>query len=82
MAFGGVIDDDFQGNVHVLLFNHGSEAYEILEGEKIAQLLVLKYENPRVVEHKSWVSGSMKKGGNKEAGEERGERGFGSSGVF
>lgn len=33
----GTVDSDYRGEVMVLLINHGSEAYEIVKGERIAQ---------------------------------------------
>ena len=32
----GVISEDSRGEVKVLLFNHGEEDFEILEGDRIA----------------------------------------------
>jgi deoxyuridine 5'-triphosphate nucleotidohydrolase len=37
-----VIDRDFTGAVHVLLFNHGDEALHIKQGDRIAQLILEK----------------------------------------
>ncbi|MDZ4086944.1 MAG: dUTP diphosphatase [Tabrizicola sp.] len=34
----GTIDADYRGEIGVLLINHGSEAYQILHGARIAQL--------------------------------------------
>ena len=36
----GTIDEDFRGEVHVLLVNHGSEPFVIEPGFRIAQLVV------------------------------------------
>lgn len=35
----GVIDPDYTGEVKVVLFNHGTEDFEIKKGERIAQLI-------------------------------------------
>ncbi len=66
----GVIDPDYTGNVGVLLFNFGTENYSVKRGERIAQIIFEKY------------------GANIELLEvinidetERGEQGFGSTGV-
>ena len=39
----GVIDNDFRGNIGVLLFNFGEKSFVISPGDKIAQLIVEKY---------------------------------------
>lgn len=39
----GLIDEDYRGEVKVLLRNDGEKAVEILEGERIAQLVVVPY---------------------------------------
>jgi dUTP pyrophosphatase len=36
----GTIDSDYRGEVSVLLINHGSEAFTVTRGERIAQLVV------------------------------------------
>jgi len=36
----GTIDSDYRGEVKVLLINHGSEAFTIMRGERIAQMVV------------------------------------------
>ncbi|MBK8614143.1 MAG: dUTP diphosphatase [Flavobacteriales bacterium] len=39
----GTIDADYRGEVGVLLINHGTEAFEVTDGERIAQLVVAQY---------------------------------------
>ncbi len=65
----GTIDADYRGEVKVLLINHGTEAFTIERGMRIAQLVVAKHA------HVSWVK--------QEALEEtvRGPGGFGSTGT-
>lgn len=65
----GTIDADYRGEVKVLLVNHGSEAFDVNRGMRIAQLVVA--EHARV----SWVErGAL--------GETvRGPGGFGSTGT-
>ncbi|PHH63714.1 hypothetical protein CDD81_5586 [Ophiocordyceps australis] len=46
----GVIDADYRGPVKVLLFNHADEAYEVKEGDRIAQLVLERIVTPDVVE--------------------------------
>ena len=62
------IDADYRGDIGVIHVNHGSVAFEVVDGERIAQLVIAKYE---VVE---W--------GRVETLDEteRGEGGFGSTG--
>ena len=36
----GTIDSDFRGEVEVILINHGRESYEIIRGQRIAQLII------------------------------------------
>jgi dUTP pyrophosphatase len=64
----GVIDQDYRGNVGVLLFNLGDEPFVVRKGDRIAQMVVKKFESVEVVE-----------GGVKET--KRGDGGFGSTGV-
>lgn len=40
----GVIDSDYRGNIGVLLFNLSNEPFHINEGDRIAQLVIKKYE--------------------------------------
>lgn len=64
----GVIDQDYRGNINVLLINHGDTDFKISKGDRIAQIIFHKIINPIFIECK-------------ELGKtERGERGFGSSG--
>lgn len=41
----GLIDPDYRGEVGVLLINHGDEPVDIVQGERIAQLVVAKAED-------------------------------------
>jgi len=36
----GTIDADYRGEVGIIIINHGSEAVEILPGDRIAQLII------------------------------------------
>jgi dUTP pyrophosphatase len=40
----GTIDADYRGDVGVILVNHGQEAFEVAPGDRIAQLVVARYE--------------------------------------
>jgi dUTP pyrophosphatase len=61
------IDPGYRGEVRVILLNLGAEPYRIHKGDRIAQLVVAKYE---AVE---WQEEEL-------TGTNRGEGGFGSSG--
>ena len=65
----GVIDNDYRGEIKVLLRNHSDEPYHYKRGERIAQLIVTPYGQPQVV-----VTDNLNN-------TERGEGGFGSTGI-
>ena len=66
----GVIDEDYRGNVGVLLFNLGDEPYIFNAGDRIAQLVVKPYVRVNVFENDLNNLGES----------QRGSGGFGSSG--
>ena len=43
----GTIDPGYRGEVKVLLINHGPEPYRVRAGERIAQLVIGRYEPVR-----------------------------------
>ncbi|MBZ0206283.1 MAG: dUTP diphosphatase [Flavobacteriales bacterium] len=47
----GTIDADYRGEVGVLLINHGKEPFEVKDGERVAQLVVSRYERIRFEEN-------------------------------
>jgi dUTP pyrophosphatase len=63
----GTIDPGYRGEVRVILLNLGREPYAIHAGDRIAQMIVARYEPVE------WVEGEL-------ADSERGVGGFGSSG--
>ncbi len=65
----GTIDADYRGEIKVILINHGQQAFTIERGQRIAQMVVEKFEtvNWDVVETLEDT--------------ERGEGGFGSTGT-
>jgi dUTP pyrophosphatase len=63
----GTIDPGYRGEVRVILLNLGREPYTVHAGDRIAQMIVARYE---AVE---WQEGEL-------AESRRGEGGFGSSG--
>jgi dUTP pyrophosphatase len=44
----GVVDCDYRGEVRVLLFNHGKEAFEVKAGDRIAQMILERVYTPEV----------------------------------
>ena len=41
----GTIDADYRGEIGVLLINHSDRAFAIKDGERIAQMVIARYEN-------------------------------------
>ena len=66
----GVIDSDYRGELKVALVNTGDRPFEITDGMRIAQLVIMRYERADFVETAGELSRSA-----------RGEGGFGSTGV-
>ncbi|NWV95677.1 DUT protein, partial [Machaerirhynchus nigripectus] len=64
----GVIDEDYRGNVGVVLFNFGKETFEVKKGDRIAQLICERIYYPELEEVEALED------------TERGEGGFGSTG--
>ncbi len=58
----GVVDADYRDEVRVVLFNFGSEPFEIKVGDRIAQLVFERIADPRIVEV-DVLSGSDRGGG-------------------
>lgn len=65
----GTIDSDYRGEIKIILANFGKEPFRISFGDRIAQLVVAKYERVDWVETDSLPES------------QRGERGFGSTGI-
>ena len=49
----GVVDEDYRGELGVILFNFGDEDFKINMGDKIAQLIFEKKKTPAIVETNS-----------------------------
>ena len=64
----GTIDSDYRGEIGILVINLSSESFEIISGERIAQMVLAKHELPHFVKQNTLESS------------ERGEGGFGSTG--
>jgi len=65
----GTIDADYRGEVGIILINLSSEPQTIEPGERIAQMVIARHEQPLVVEVSELTA------------TERGAGGFGHSGV-
>ena len=65
----GTVDSDYRGELGVILANFGGEAFIVERGMRIAQLVVQPVERAEIVEVKALPP------------TERGEGGFGSSGL-
>ncbi|XP_064548591.1 uncharacterized protein dUTPase [Drosophila montana] len=65
----GVVDEDYRGNLGVVLFNHSDTDFEVNRGDRIAQFIceLIFYPEPKEVD--------------KLDDTERGDAGFGSTGV-
>ncbi|XP_051919697.1 deoxyuridine 5'-triphosphate nucleotidohydrolase, mitochondrial isoform X2 [Hippocampus zosterae] len=64
----GVVDEDYRGNVGVVLFNFGKEQFKVKKGDRVAQLVCERIVYPELVEQE------------KLDDTERGAGGFGSTG--
>ncbi|WP_179334028.1 dUTP diphosphatase [Winogradskyella costae] len=65
----GTIDADYRGEIGVILVNLSNENFEINNGERIAQLVIAKHERAE------WIDSI------ELSDTDRGEGGFGSTGV-
>ena len=65
----GTIDADYRGEIGVILVNLSNQAFEIQNGERIAQLIIAKHDRAEWVEVQELSQTA------------RGEGGFGSTGV-
>ncbi len=67
-VLGGVIDSGYRGEIRIGIINLSSKVYTFEVGDKVAQMLIQKIENPNIVEVKSLTE------------TKRGNKGFGSTG--
>jgi dUTP pyrophosphatase len=65
----GTIDSDYRGEIGVILINLGQEDFVVNNGDRIAQLVVMKHETPIIIEDEN-LSDSKRQSG-----------GFGSTGL-
>ena len=65
----GTIDSDYRGEVKVSLINWGEEVFTVNDGDRIAQMVVARYEKAQLVQAEE-LSETV-----------RGEGGFGHTGI-
>lgn len=65
----GTIDEGYRGEICIILINLGSEEFNVTEGMKIAQMVIKPTVSPKIEEVRELSE------------TERGEHGFGSTGV-
>lgn len=65
----GTIDSDYRGEICAIMINLGKEPFEVKRGDRIAQMVINKVEIPSIVEVENLDD------------TERGEDGFGSTGL-
>ncbi|XP_034473916.1 deoxyuridine 5'-triphosphate nucleotidohydrolase [Drosophila innubila] len=65
----GVVDEDYRGNLGVVLFNHGDVDFDVKRGDRIAQFICERIFYPEL-EQVDKLEDTV-----------RGEAGFGSTGV-
>ena len=68
-VLAGVVDEDYRGELKVILINHGSEVFTVKRGDRIAQAINEVIKRPAVTESHD-LPASL-----------RGSDGFGSTGV-
>jgi dUTP pyrophosphatase len=59
----GTIDADYRGEILVILINHGSEAFEVARGTRIAQFVIAPIRRAKLVEALSLDETERKTGG-------------------
>jgi dUTP pyrophosphatase len=69
----GTIDSDYRGEIGVILYNTSKRDYAVVVGDRIAQLVFQRYVEANIF----WGGTDVPK----EATTERGDGGFGSTGI-
>src|SRR5210317_1155580 len=65
----GTIDNDYRGEIKIILINHRHEDFNVKNGDRIAQMIISKYEKVKIEEIEFLTETSRNDGG------------FGSTGV-
>ena len=66
----GTIDSDYRGDIGIILINHGFEPFMVEQGDRIAQMVIVKHEQAEFVEVQELDETS------------RGDGGFGHTGTI
>lgn len=45
----GIIDEDYRGDIGIRLINEGEEPYTIKKGDRVAQMIIIPYIQPKLV---------------------------------
>lgn len=59
----GTIDSDYRGEIGVILINLGQEDFVVNNGDRIAQLVVMKHETPIIIEDDNLSDSERQSGG-------------------
>ncbi len=59
----GTIDSDYRGEIGVILINLGQEDFVVNNGDRIAQLVVMKHETPIIIEDENLSDSERQSGG-------------------
>lgn len=65
----GTIDSDFRGEIHLIVINHGQQAFKVKHGDRMAQMVMQRVHQAEIIQA-SEVDDTQ-----------RGHGGFGSTGV-
>ena len=65
----GTIDSDFRGEIHLIVINHGQQAFTVKHGDRMAQMVVQKIHQAEIIQT------------SKVDRTQRGNGGFGSTGI-
>ena len=65
----GTVDADYRGEINIILINFGKQDFKINRGDRIAQMVINKFEQVNMVEVDELPESS------------RGQKGFGSTGI-
>lgn len=66
----GTIDSDYRGDIGIILINHGFEPFMVEQGDRIAQMVIVKHEQAEFIEVQELDETS------------RGDGGFGHTGTM
>jgi len=77
---GGVIDRDYEGEIKVILFNHGDTRLHVKKGDRVAQIIIEQIASQKAI-YRDEESGQTLKIHDILNTEVRGQRGFGSTGF-